>query len=75
MSSIGIAESALAAVGIIHQSAALKTERLDPYHYMRSLTYFEDAETEPDPRMLVPWSWKDIKSYFKSVITEWRLLP
>lgn len=50
-------------------------ERLDPYHYMRSLTYFEDAETEPDPRMLVPWSWEDTKSYFKGVITEWRLLP
>jgi hypothetical protein len=50
-------------------------ERLDPYHYLRSLTYFEDAEAEPDPRMLVPWSWEDIKSYFQSVITKWQLLP
>jgi hypothetical protein len=50
-------------------------ERLDPYHYMRSLTYFEDADTEPDPHMLAPWSWEDTKSYFKGVIKEWRLLP
>jgi len=50
-------------------------ERLDPYHYLRSLTYFEDAETEPDPRMLVPWSWGETKDYFKTVIKEWRLLP
>lgn len=50
-------------------------ERLDPYHYLRSLTYFEDAETEPDPRMLAPWSWEETKDYFKTVIKEWRLLP
>lgn len=50
-------------------------DRLDPYHYMRSLTYFEDAEAEPDPRMLISWRWEDTKSYFKNVITEWRFLP
>jgi hypothetical protein len=50
-------------------------ERLDPYHYLRSLTYFEDAETEPDPRMLVPWRWEETKDYFRTVIKEWRLLP
>lgn len=48
MSSIGIAESALAAVGIIRQSAALKG------FYLAGDTSFEDAEAEPDPRMLVP---------------------
>ena len=51
------------------------SERLDPYHYLRSLTYFEDAETEPDPRMLVPWSWEETKDYFRVVIKEWQLLP
>jgi len=50
-------------------------ERLDPYHYLRSLTYFEDAETDPDPYMLVPWNWTATKVYFESVIKEWRLLP
>lgn len=50
-------------------------ERLDPYHYLRSLTYFEDAETDPDPHMLVPWSWEETKDYFRAVIKEWQLLP
>ena len=50
-------------------------DRLDPYHYMRSLTYFEDAEAEPDPRMLISWRWDDTKSYFRNIITEWRFLP
>ncbi len=50
-------------------------ERLDPYHYMRSLTYFADAETESDPNMLMPWSWTDTKAYFTRVIKEWPLLP
>jgi Nucleotidyl transferase AbiEii toxin, Type IV TA system len=50
-------------------------ERLDPYHYLRSLTYFEDAETEPDPRMLVLWNWEETKDYFRTIIKEWRLLP
>ncbi len=50
-------------------------ERLDPYHYLRSLTYFEDAEIEPAPRMLVLWSWEETKDYFRAVIKEWQLLP
>ncbi|MEW6662911.1 MAG: nucleotidyl transferase AbiEii/AbiGii toxin family protein [Bacillota bacterium] len=35
------------------------------YHILRSLTFFEDAEDEPDPLMLKPWSWENIKEYFK----------
>jgi len=50
-------------------------ERLDPYHYLRSLTYFEDAEIEPDPQMLIPWNWEETKAYFRTVMREWRLLP
>ncbi len=34
------------------------------YHILRSLTFFEDADAEPDPVMLKPWSWESIKSYF-----------
>jgi len=40
------------------------TQRMDLYHYARSLTYFEDAELEPQPRMLVPWDWDEIKRFF-----------
>lgn len=34
------------------------------YHILKSLTYFEDADGEPDPIMLKPWSWEKIKDYF-----------
>lgn len=34
------------------------------YHILRSLTFFEDADAEPDPVMLKPWSWEGIKAYF-----------
>ena len=32
--------------------------RANSYHILKSLTYFEDAEKEPMPRMLVPFSWR-----------------
>lgn len=38
--------------------------RLNTYHILRSLTYFEDAEGEPMPRMLVPFDWKECKAFF-----------
>jgi hypothetical protein len=30
---------------------------------VRALTYFEDAEQEPMPRMLTPVEWKDVRTY------------
>jgi predicted nucleotidyltransferase component of viral defense system len=33
-------------------------------HVRKSLTYFADAEQEPMPDMLVPFSWKEVKQYF-----------
>ena len=38
--------------------------RLNAYHILKSLTYFEDAETEPMPRMLVPFDWTECKAFF-----------
>lgn len=38
--------------------------RVNRYHILKSLTYFEDAETEPMPRMLVPFDWKACKAFF-----------
>ncbi len=35
--------------------------KLDPYHYMKSITFFDDAETEPMPRMLVTCNWSNVK--------------
>lgn len=34
------------------------------YHAVRSLTYFEDAEKEADPVLLVPLDWGAVKEYF-----------
>lgn len=38
--------------------------RANSYHILKSLTYFEDAEREPMPRMLEPFDWKECKAYF-----------
>jgi len=41
------------------------------YHLMRSLTFFEDAETEPMPRMLRRVAWVEVK---KTIVGEVRRL-
>jgi predicted nucleotidyltransferase component of viral defense system len=33
-------------------------------HVLKSLTYFEDAEQEPMPDMLVPLAWDEVKQFF-----------
>lgn len=38
--------------------------RINTYNILKSLTYFEDAEKEPIPRMLVPFSWEECKAFF-----------
>ena len=38
--------------------------RLNPYQVVTSLTYFEDAEAEPMPRMLQPFDWVECKEFF-----------
>ena len=37
-------------------------EKLDPYHYLKSLIYFEDAERDPMPKMLVACRWEKVKA-------------
>jgi len=38
--------------------------RINSYHVLKSLTYFEDAESEPMPRMLEPFDWEECKAFF-----------
>jgi hypothetical protein len=38
--------------------------RVNAYHILKSLTYFEDAEKEPMPVMLEPLNWKECKAFF-----------
>ncbi len=35
----------------------------NPIHILRSLAYFEDAEAEPDPEMLVGYEWGIVREY------------
>jgi len=38
--------------------------RINTYHVLKSLTYFDDAEREPVPRMYEPLDWKECKAFF-----------
>ena len=38
--------------------------RLNASHILKSLTYFDDAEKEPMPRMLVPFDWAECRAFF-----------
>jgi hypothetical protein len=38
--------------------------RLNIYHILKSLTYYDDAEAEPMPRMLIPFDWEACKAFF-----------
>lgn len=37
-------------------------------HIMKSLVYFEDAEVDDMPHMLVPASWQEVKSFFEEEV-------
>jgi hypothetical protein len=38
--------------------------RVNAYHVLKSLTYFEDAEAEPDLAVLEPFRWDECKRFF-----------
>lgn len=37
-------------------------------HFLKSLTYFEDAEKDPMPRLFFTATWKDIKKFFQTEV-------
>lgn len=39
-------------------------DRVNTYHILKNLTYFEDAEKEPMPRMFEPFDWGECKAFF-----------
>jgi hypothetical protein len=45
-------------------SAKYGAGRVNAYHVLKSLTYFEDAEREPMPTMLQPFDWEECKAFF-----------
>lgn len=40
----------------------------DYHHILKSLVYFNDAESDPMPEVYFKISWKDVKDYFKKEI-------
>ena len=42
---------------------------VDPYHLLRSLTFFDDAEAEAMPELLVEVTWDEIKAFFRAEAT------
>lgn len=38
--------------------------RINAGHVLRSLTWFDDAEAEPEPEMLAPFRWDECKRFF-----------
>jgi len=40
----------------------MKFPSIDTFHIIRSLTYFEDAEKEKDPKLIKVVDWKQVKS-------------
>ncbi len=41
-------------------------------HIMKSLIYFEDAEKDPVPKMIIPVSWKEVKDFLKKQINNYQ---
>lgn len=39
---------------------------VDPYHLLRSLTFFDDAEAEAMPDLLAGVTWDEIKAFFRA---------
>lgn len=39
-------------------------ERFNTFHYLKSLVYFDDADTQPDPLGWPPGKWEQVKAYF-----------
>ena len=42
---------------------------VDPYHLLRSLTFFDDAEAEAMPDLLTRVTWDEVKAFFKAEAT------
>jgi predicted nucleotidyltransferase component of viral defense system len=40
----------------------------DHYHFLRALTYFDDAESDIMPKMITQVEWKDVKKFFETEV-------
>ncbi len=42
----------------------------DYHHILKSLVYFTDAESDPDPKIFFPVKWKEVKKFFEQEIPQ-----
>jgi len=42
--------------------------RQNPTHILKSLVYFEDAESDPAPDILFKADWKEVRDFFKKEV-------
>lgn len=54
-------------------SEKFKGVKYNEYHLLRSLTYFEDAESHPMPNMLKSISWEEVKKYIQAEVNKIKL--
>ena len=47
-----------------------KTKKELPFYVLKSLCFFEDAEHDFDPEMMIDLSWDEIKSIFRKAVEE-----
>ncbi len=40
----------------------------DVYHRLRALVFFDDAEREPEPQLLRPARWEDVRAFFETEV-------
>jgi hypothetical protein len=45
----------------ILDAVSAQAPQLNQAHLLRSLVYFDDAEQDPEPLLLRPWSWPEIR--------------
>jgi hypothetical protein len=57
----------------VYLQTKFAAQEYDLYHILRSLSYFEDAELEPPPKMLRPANWEQIKKFFLAEASRLRL--
>lgn len=48
-----------------------KLPQVELFHILKSLTYFEDAEEDGDPIMLIEVSWKEVKNSITEKVTNY----
>ena len=41
-------------------------EKLNYFHILKSIVYFEDADDEILPKTYIDYNWEDIKSFYKT---------